>query len=110
MDGPQLRNRWPARYATVLADDPGCSVLTLTSVGMARMCKPFGACESRVVALWKDSKHGPFEIELPYDAAGIVLSLQAEYTEQWTADGRSDHSAAASWILRGIQPVNIQPE
>ena len=25
---------WPARYATVLSDDPGSSVLTLTSVGM----------------------------------------------------------------------------
>lgn len=35
MDGPQLNSRWPARYATVLADDPGSSVLTLTSVGMS---------------------------------------------------------------------------
>ncbi len=26
MDGPQLESRWPARYATVLADDPGSGV------------------------------------------------------------------------------------
>jgi hypothetical protein len=34
MDGPQLERRWPGRYATVLAEDPGSSVLTLTSLGM----------------------------------------------------------------------------
>jgi hypothetical protein len=66
------------------------------------MCKPFGTCESRVVALWKDSKAGPFEIELPYDAQGVVISLKAEFVEQWTADDRSDETAAASWILRAI--------
>ncbi len=42
MDGPQLNGRWPARYATVLADDPGSSVLTLTSIGMARLSRPNG--------------------------------------------------------------------
>jgi hypothetical protein len=36
MDGPQLENRWPARYATVLAEDPGSAVLTVTSLGMVR--------------------------------------------------------------------------
>ena len=25
MDGPQLNGRWPARYASVLAEDPGSS-------------------------------------------------------------------------------------
>ena len=105
MDGPQLKSRWPARYATVLADDPGCSVLTLTSIGMARLCKPFGTCESRIIALWKDSRRGPFEIELPYDASGIVLCLHREDVEQWTADGRSDNKAAASWVLNAVHPV-----
>lgn len=107
MDGPQLKSRWPARYATVLADDPGSSVLTLTSIGMARLCKPFGTYESRIVALWKDSRRGPFEIEMPYDAAGIILCLRAEHVEQWTADGRTDEAAAASWVLNGIHPVTL---
>ena len=40
MDGPQLSNRWPARYAAVLAEDPGTSVLTLTSLGMAERSRP----------------------------------------------------------------------
>jgi hypothetical protein len=34
LDGPQLTSRWTARYASVLADDPGSAVLTLTSCGM----------------------------------------------------------------------------
>ncbi|MDQ1922992.1 hypothetical protein [Massilia pseudoviolaceinigra] len=34
MDGPQLAVRWPGQYATVLADDPGSAVLTLTCAGM----------------------------------------------------------------------------
>ena len=29
LDGPQLSSRWAARYASVLADDPGSAVLTL---------------------------------------------------------------------------------
>src|SRR5262249_8688265 len=36
LDGPQLSSRWGARYAGVLADDPGSAVLTLTPFGMAQ--------------------------------------------------------------------------
>ena len=36
LDGPQLTSRWAARYASVLADDPGSAVLTLSSYGMVR--------------------------------------------------------------------------
>jgi len=30
MDGPQWQRRWSGRYATVLADDPGSAVLSVT--------------------------------------------------------------------------------
>jgi hypothetical protein len=73
MDGPQLTNRWSARYASVLADDPGCSVLTLTSIGMVRLSRAFGSPESRVIALWKDQTTGSVPIDLPYDAEAVVL-------------------------------------
>jgi hypothetical protein len=39
LDGPQLTSRWSARYASVLADDPGSTILTLTSFGMAERCR-----------------------------------------------------------------------
>ena len=40
LDGPQLASRWTARYASVLADDPGSAVLTLTSFGMVERSRP----------------------------------------------------------------------
>ena len=39
LDGPQLASRWAARYASVLADDPGSVVLTLTSWESARFTR-----------------------------------------------------------------------
>ncbi len=42
LDGPQLASRWPCRYGSVIADDPGSSVLTLTSYGMAARSRPPG--------------------------------------------------------------------
>lgn len=109
MDGPQLKQRWGARYATVLADDPGCSVLTLTSIGMSSLSRPVdgSVSRSRVVALWKDAEKGPIEIELPEGCDGIVLSLSVRYKEEWAADGRSDHKNAGYPLLSGIHPVSL---
>jgi hypothetical protein len=49
LDGPQLRSRSAARYASVLADDPGSAVLTLTSFGMAQRSRPLGRQPSPVI-------------------------------------------------------------
>jgi hypothetical protein len=108
MDGPQLNSRWPARYATVLADDPGSSVLTLTSLGMSELSRPpAGKTRSRAVALWKDPKSGDAEsIELPKDAEAIVLSLSRVQQKEWTADGRDDEEITGYPILSGIHFVN----
>ena len=106
MDGPQLAGRWPDRYATVLADDPGSSVLTLTSVGMAELCRPPGVAPSRSVALWKDARSGAARaIELPAGADGLVLNLARLREEEWSADGRSDGGVAGYPILAGVHPV-----
>jgi hypothetical protein len=103
-DGPQLRERWSARYATVLADDPGCAVLTVTSLGMAELSRPSGRPVSRVVALWKDAKEGAVEIDLPPEAFGVVLSLTREPSETTTIDGRTGE-IPARLKLSGIRPV-----
>jgi predicted amidohydrolase len=92
-DGPQLERRWSARYATVLADDPGCSVLTLTSLGMTKLTGEPPHPESRVIALWKDSS-GACEIELPRGAFGVVLSITRESAPANTADGRTGEKRA----------------
>jgi hypothetical protein len=107
MDGPQLTSRWPARYASVLADDPGTSVLTLTSLGMSQRSRPAdgGKAGSRVVALWKDKLYGTREIELPPDRNACVLSLTRERREEYTADGRSDGMATEVPVFSGVFPI-----
>jgi hypothetical protein len=97
MDGPQIAKRWPARYASVLAEDPGCSVLSLTSRGMVALTekqhpRPAG-CRTRQIALWSDVR-GRSEIPLEDDAGGVVLSLTRQPVQEHSADGRS-HEAAA---------------
>lgn len=109
MDGPQLKARWGARYATTLADDPGSSVLTLTSLGMATLSRPEGVTKpSRVIALWKDARSSsPQEIELPEGAQGVVICLSVKYLTEWTADGRSDQGTAGYPLLSGIHPIRL---
>lgn len=109
MDGPQLDKRWTARYATVLADDPGSSVLALTSAGMARLSRPPGCPPSRVVALWKDGRGGaPREIELDDGAEGIVLCLTQQMGTEWTADGRDDGGGTGYVRLHGTHQVRAR--
>ena len=88
LDGPQLARRWPCRYASVLADDPGSAVLTLTSYGMAARCCPPGRRRSRVIAHWNSPADGLHEIALAPRAQGVLLSARVEAATAWTADGR----------------------
>ena len=88
LDGPQLPSRWAARYASVLADDPGSAVLTLTSFGMVQRCRPNGRDSSPVVALWKDPVRGTREIPLEAGAQGVLLTVCGELATRRSADGR----------------------
>jgi hypothetical protein len=88
LDGPQLTSRWAARYASVLADDPGSAVLTLTSYGMVQRCRPHGLDSSRVIALWKDPVRGFRQIPLESGAQGVLLTVCGGRTTRRTADGR----------------------
>jgi hypothetical protein len=110
MDGPQLAARWPGRYATVLADDPGSSVLTVTSLGMAQLSRAEdGRQGSRIIALWKDDKYGAnVPIELPPGADGVVLSIVEEHKDEWTADGRKKKEELSAYpTLNGISAISI---
>jgi hypothetical protein len=88
LDGPQLTSRWAARYASVLADDPGSAVLTLTSYGMVQRSRPPGHDPSSVVALWKDPERGTREISLEPGAHGVILTLSGDRATRRSADGR----------------------
>jgi hypothetical protein len=88
LDGPQLNSRWAARYASVLADDPGSAVLTLTSYGMVQRSRPRGRDTSPVVALWKDPVRGFREIPLETGAEGVLLTVCGDCTTRTSRDGR----------------------
>jgi hypothetical protein len=88
LDGPQLASRWPCRYASVITDDPGSAVLTLTSFGMVARCRPRGKPRSRVVAHWSDSVGGMREIELSPGSRAVLITTSIENETVWTADGR----------------------
>jgi hypothetical protein len=88
LDGPQLSSRWAARYAGVLADDPGSAVLTLTSFGMAQRSGLPGQSPSPVVALWKSPGQQAREISLEPGAQGILLSASIARATRRSFDGR----------------------
>lgn len=111
LDGPQLRDRWSARYASVLADDPGTAVLTLTAAGMVARSRPVGATSAAApsacpdgglcVGLWRDPVSGWRELRLPEGDDSLIISLSASSRVEYTADGRSDGGAAALIQLDG---------
>jgi hypothetical protein len=105
MDGPQLERRWPGRYATVLADDPGSAVLTLTSLGMIRRSVMPGEDESRQIALWKDAAGVAQELKLPRGAHGLLLTLSQSSETSCAQDGRSDRGATARLSLSGVRAI-----
>jgi hypothetical protein len=105
MDGPQLDRRWPGRYAGALADDPGCSVLTLTSLGMMERSVLPGESEPRQIALWKDASGQARELSLPRGAHALVLSLDAAREERWSLDGRSDRGRTVRLSLGAVRAI-----
>lgn len=107
MDGPQLKSRWSSRYASVLAEDPGCSVLSLTSLGMSRRSRPADATldKSRTIALWRDAVYGEEEISLPEGYDACVLSLVCKTKEEFTIDGRGDRRHAHFPVFAGVVPL-----
>ena len=125
-DGPQLDNRWSSRYASVFADDPGTSVLTLTSSGMVKKSssrfvdKKLGDHrnddDSNTVGLWKDMITGFHPIKDPGmgtsgekqpNMSNFLLTVTAEWKEELTADGRTDHTNAS--VIKFQSLTNEQP-
>lgn len=107
MDGPQIVGRWASRHATTLTDDPGSSVLTVTSLGMAKLSRPSRApSRERVVALWKEEGTDPVEVELPPGHHAAVLSVSMKGCLDWAADGRNREASVPS--LTGVHYLKSQ--
>lgn len=106
MDGPQYRDRWANRYATVLADDPGSAVLTLTSLGMVRRSFDPGTKQDHIIGLWKDPLgKQPVELRLEDGAHALLLTITCSRQREYTLDTRSDESGAWKLNLMGIRAI-----
>jgi hypothetical protein len=106
LDGPQIADRWPAHYATVLADDPRSSVLTLTSAGMVDLSRSQFGGGPRSVGLWKDAiSRKNQQLVLEPNSEALVLKLKEETREEWTVDGRNDGGKTDYLRLGGIYQI-----
>lgn len=126
LDGAQVRTRWPARYATVLAEDPRSSVLTLTAAGLVDLGNRvrdrkgktplqlllgtlFGHKPrvERSVALWREAfQRDARPIILEPGSQGVVLKIGSKMAMEWTADGRHDDEATGYLSLLDISQVS----
>ena len=113
MDAPQLTTRWPARYATILAEDPGCAVLTLTSRALMTLQHlhgkhAAGSDNDRVIALWRDDRNPtPRQIACPAAAHGVWLRVWGSRVTDLSFDGREDDTAV-SWQYGCHKPLVIE--
>ena len=115
MDGPQLSDRWPGRYAAMLSEDPGASVLTLTSEGLMRD-RPAGGIytDSTKIALWSEPGCQHRVIEMKPGSAGVLLNLLGSDKSTHSLDGRYKPNTAKEWNCVGVKsiaaPDNKRPQ
>ncbi|MDX1621741.1 MAG: hypothetical protein R3320_12165 [Nitriliruptorales bacterium] len=108
LDGPQLSHRWSCRYAAVLADDPGSSVLTLTSMGMVARSRPPETPPSRTVAMWSDPQTGVRQIDLERGASAVLITSTVEPTPAWTADGPRHETGVPASVLTSVTQLRTR--
>ncbi|KRP89232.1 hypothetical protein AOQ73_26805 [Bradyrhizobium pachyrhizi] len=114
MDGPQLVKRWPGQYATNLADDPGSSVLTLSSFALIKRSNVTFGTSKRTIALWRNrptnlssrATKDFVELDLADDAQALVVNLKSTQAVDVTIDGRQDPNTTA-WLFEGTRQVVV---
>ena len=116
LDGPQTEKRWPARYAGVLSQDPGSSVISLTATGMVNLARPSddsdrrneffmfaeGFGRPRYFPIDKDYREKKADCELAYSVV-----IKPSSIEERTMDDRSDDGQAFSVKFSGSRPVHM---
>lgn len=108
MDSAQVVGRWPHQYAGVLADDPGSSVMTLTSFGLIERASRSMNFTSRSIGMWREPTGDTTEIDLPPGFHAQLLTLRKEFTPERTLDARTDNGdSAIVWKFAGLAPLKI---
>jgi hypothetical protein len=90
-----------------LIDDPGSSILTLTSFGLIKRSNLSEDRSSREIAIWREPHSGKTrEIKLPVGYDAQLVSIRREYSLERTLDGRGDNNdSAIVWRLAGLIPI-----
>jgi hypothetical protein len=132
MDNPQLEWRWPGRYATVLADDPGSAVLTFTSLGLMKRSGPRKIRSQPVqffrrvaenlgypvpveeevprrVALWKDPNRRAESIRLDEGCHAVLLEVGTADETNFTLDSRGDANCTVGLTLKSVTQIPHRP-
>lgn len=119
LDGPQLTTRWPARYAGVLADDPGTSVLTLSSLGMCQRSVPsrpsreeaiaMRAQNGANVALWNDQFWRWHPIQITREDRAALLTVSTQWIQEDTFDMRAEAENSAVFTFQSIHVPKLRP-
>jgi hypothetical protein len=115
-DGPQLKARWAAHAMAGLVDDPGSSVLSLTSLAPAHrwwMHRPdrAGAAGGVQVGLWRDDTMADAEeLKLPAHHHALLLQLETSYITERTLDRRSDDGNALAVRKKGAVMAIAHPD
>ena len=104
MDGCQIEQRWPARYALGLAEDPGSTVVTFTSRGLVRRSNEQrsegdGYLSSWSVGLARNPSENAVQIRCEPKTEGVLLQFRAMPSHELTLDGRRK-SSGYKWTLQ----------
>jgi hypothetical protein len=101
MDGPQLSARWPGKYATILGEDPGSGVLSVTCAAMVdRSNANYPGEKRRIIGLWRSEGASSIEVELPVEHHAVLLEIDSRMVEQHTLDTRADAFGSRILSLR----------
>jgi hypothetical protein len=123
MDGPQMKKRWVGRFSASLTDDPGSSVLILTSKAMINWSVEARTSENRGdevqappetgIALWRNypthdttDREQTVEIKLESGSQAVLIHLMSESARDITLDGRSNADATA-WLFDSSCQVGL---
>ncbi|MEL6819689.1 MAG: hypothetical protein AAFP80_13655 [Pseudomonadota bacterium] len=107
MDGPQIPERWPARYASTLADDPGSTIITLTSRALVERANDYsGFARSNSVGLIRDEDGISHQLDLDQGANGVLVTLASKEVKDVTIDGRWTDNASG-WYYQNQMQITV---